>query len=63
MKTLLQAQGLREVVENEHKQPNESEMKTRDENNKKDYGEIIAKNIMALSFIHRGRAPQYFPGL
>ena len=52
MKTLLQAQGLWEVVENEYRQPNEDEMKTQDENNKKEHGEIIAKNILALSFMH-----------
>jgi len=48
------------VVENEYKQPNENEMKIWDENNK-EYGELITKNILALSFIHRGLAPKIFP--
>ena len=61
MKTLLQAQGLWEVVENEYKQPNEQEMKTWDEDNKKVHGEIFAKNILALSFIHRRLSPTIFP--
>ena len=61
MKALLQAQGLWEVVENEYKQPNGEEMKTWDENNKKIHEEILAKNILALSLIHRGLSPTIFP--
>jgi len=44
------------VAKNKHKQPNEDEMMTSDDKKKK-YGEFIAKNILALSFIHQGRAP------
>ena len=36
-------------------------MKTWDDNKKKKYGELIAKSILALSFIHRGLAPTIFP--
>jgi len=35
--------------------------KTWDENNKKVHEEIIAKNILALSFIHHGLALIIFP--